>query len=188
MVERFQKKGSFGYSKPSWVADYGSVWWSRKGQGSSAETVSLSDLAALVLEMLDSSSALFVGVYQSRSSSILKTLSALSDSLATVRGVSVAGEFGRPPEVKFSSGFSLLIGGEPNNDSEVPSQGFTYGDLQSASMIADFEQTRESGGEACAVLLREPEDVNRLMKAIAEQADIVAFRSEEEFSMTGAED
>jgi len=188
MVERFQKKGSFGYSKPSWVADYGSVWWSRKGQGSSAETVSLSDLATLVLEMLDSSSALLVGIYQSRSSSIVNILSALSDSLATVRGVSVAGEFGRPPEAKFSSGFSLLIGGEPNKDSEVPSQGFTYGDLQAASMIADFEQTRESGGDACAVLLREPEDVSRLMKAIAEQADIVAFRSEEEFSMTGAED
>ena len=186
MVDRFQKKGNFGYPKPSWVVDYGSVWWSRKA---SAEAASLSDLATMVLETLNSSSALFIGVYHSRSSSTLKPLAALSDSLATARGVSFAGEIGRPPEAKFSSGFSLLIGAEPKKDLEVPALGFTFGDLQSASMLADFEQAKESGGEACAVLLREPEDVNRLLMAIAEQAEVVSPPSSKEgVSVPEAED
>ena len=177
MVDRFQKKGKFGSPKPSWVRDYGSVWWSRKA---SAETASLSDLATKVLETLDSSRALFIGLYQSRSSSALKTFAALSESLATGRGVSLASEFGRPPEAKASSGFSLLIGGEPTKDLEVPALGFTFGDLQSASMLADFEQAKESGGEACAVLLREPEDVNRMLMAIAEQAEAASSPSSRE--------
>jgi len=188
MIERFQKKGNFGFPKPSWVADYGSVWWSRKA---SAEAANLYELATMVLEMLDSSSALFIGAYQSRSSSTLKTFSALSDSLATARGVSFASEFGRPPEAKFSSGFSFLIGAEPKKDLDIPALGFTFGDLQSASMLADFEQAKESGSEACAVHLREPEDVNLLLMAIAEQAEVVSLptpSSREEVSATEAED
>ena len=185
MVDRFQKKGKFGYPKPSWVADYGSVWWSRKA---SAETASLNDLATMVLETLDSSSALFIGAYKSRSSSTVKTFAALSDSLATARGVSFASEFGRPPEAKFSSGFSLLIGGEPRKDLEVPALGFTFGDIQSASMLADFEQAKEFGNEACAILLREPENVNLLLMAIAQQAEVVSLPSSREgVSVTEAE-
>jgi len=186
MVIRFQKKGKFRYPKPSWVADYGSVWWSRKAN---AETESLTDLATMVLETLDSSSALFIGVYHSRSSSIVKAFAALSDNLAIARGVSFAGEFGRPPEAKFSSGFSLLIGGEPKNDLEVPALGFTFGDLQSASMLADLQQAKEFGGEACAVLLREPEDINQLLMSIAEQAGVVSHPSSRDgISVTEAED
>ena len=188
MVERFQKRGNFGYLKPSWTADYGSVWWSWKGQGRAAEPASLSRLAALALQMLNSSSALFVGIYQSRSSSALKALSTLSDRLAAARGVSVVSEFSRPPEAKFSGGFSLLVGGDPKKDTEVQAHEFTLGDLQSASMIADFEQAKEAGGEACAILLKEPEDINRLLMAIAEQADDVSIRSEEEYSATEAKD
>jgi hypothetical protein len=143
----------------------------------------------MVLETLDSSSALFISVYLSRSSSTVKTFAALSDSLATARGVSLASEFGRPPEAKFSRGFSLLIGSEPTKDQDALELGFTFGDLQSASMLADFEQAKEFGGEACAVLLREPENVNLLLMAIAEHADVVSPPSStERVSGTEAED
>jgi hypothetical protein len=94
--------------------------------------------------------------------------------------VSTAFEFGKPPEVKSLGGFSLMIGSKPRKDSEVPGLGVTYGDLQAASMIADYEQIKEAGGEACAILLKEPEGVNSLLMAMAEQAEMVSPPSIEE--------
>ncbi len=61
-----------------------------------------------------------------------------------------------------------MIGYQPAKDLEVPGLGITFGDLQTASMIADYEQTKESGREACAILLKEPEGANVLLMAIAE--------------------
>jgi hypothetical protein len=122
----------------------------------------------MLIERLNSGGSLFVSLYQARSRKALKSLFTLRDSLYANCRVSIAFEFGKPPEVKSLGGFSLMIGIEPTKDSEVPGLGITFGDLQTASMIADYEQAKESGGEACAILLKEPEGADGLLMAIAE--------------------
>jgi hypothetical protein len=174
MVERHRKKGSFGSPKPNWDADYASVWWSRRRQGRGEQAADSGEIAAMLLERLNSGSSLFVSLYQARSRKALKSLTTLSDSLATNRRVLTAFEFGKPPEVKSSGGFSLMIGFEPKKDSDVPGLGITFGDLQTASMIADYEQTKESGKEACAIMLKEPEGADLLLMALAKQAETVS--------------
>jgi transaldolase/glucose-6-phosphate isomerase len=180
MVEKLQKKGSFGTPKPNWDLDYATVWWSRRSQSRAEEAKDLEEVAAMLLEQLKSGDSLFVSLYQARSRKTLKSLSTLSDSLDAIRQVSTAFEFGKPPEVKSLSGFSLMIGTVPRKDAEVPGLGVTYGDLQAASMIADYEQIKEAGGEACAILLKEPDGVNSLLMEMAEQAETVSLPSIEE--------
>jgi hypothetical protein len=186
MVERHQKKGSFGYPKPNWDADYASIWWSRRSQSRSEQAADLEEVAAMLVERLNSGGSLIVSLYQARSRKALKVLSTLSESLYANRRVSTAYEFGKPPEVKSLGGFSLMIGSEPTKDSEVPGLGITFGSLQTASMIADYEQTKETGGEACAILLKEPEGANVLLMAIGDMSS--PSGAEENNSPTGEKD
>ncbi len=181
MVAKYQKKGSFGSPKPNWDADYASVWWSQRTHGHEVDG-DLHDIVALVLDQLKSGGSLFVSLYQARSRMMLRALSALSDALAKTLEVSTVYEFGRPPEAKRSNGFSLMIGFVPKEDLEVPGLGITYGDLQAASLIADFEQAKEAGREASAILVKEPEGVNALLMAIAEMVSLPG--TEESNSMT----
>ena len=184
MIERYQKKGSFGSTKPNWDTDEAKVWWSRRSQGRD-EPGDLTDVAAMVLDQLMSGDSVLVSLYHARSRTVLRALSALTEALAKTRGVFSAYEFGRPPEAKLSDGFSLMIGCEPKKDLEVPDLGFTYGDLNAASMIADFEQTKDAGREACAILLKEPEGSRALLQTIA---DLCALPGPvESRSMTGVE-
>ncbi len=182
MVEKHQKKGSFGSPKPNWDADYASIWWT---QGRGEQAADLEEIAAMLLERLSSGGSFFVSLYQARSRKALKSLFTLSDSLDANRRVSTAFEFGKPPEVKSLGGLSLMIGYQPSKDLEVPGLGITFGDLQTASMIADYGQTKESGGEACAILLKEPEGANMLLMAIAET--VSPSSTEESYSPTEGE-
>ena len=186
MVERHQKKGSFGFSKPHWQVEYASIWWSRRSQGRAEPAGDLKEVAAMLLDRLNAGSSLFVSLYQAHSRKAHKSLSALSDSLMTHRQVATDFEFGRPPEVKSSGGFSLMIGFEAKKDLEVPDLGITYGELQNASMIAAFEQAKETTGEACAILLAESDGVSKLLAAMTKQAEMAQPRDDGEPPPDGA--
>ncbi|MFQ5941920.1 MAG: transaldolase [Anaerolineales bacterium] len=178
MVERHKKKGDFRLPKPDWEADYGSVWWSWRGQVRDG----LSDLdkaAALIIEHLGEGRSLFIGLYQAPSRSIRGALTALREELDKTRRAWVTFEFGRPPEAKLADGYSLLVTGEPKQSLELPNGGMTYSDLQTASMLADFEQIKDAGGEVCGVGLRAPGGMDAFLKALADRAGITPESAKE---------
>jgi hypothetical protein len=179
MVERFQRKGSFSYSIPNWDTAHASVWWSQRTQGHDVPG-DLQELGALVLDRLEPGRSLFVGIYQARSRAMIGALSDAREALENTFEVSIVYEFGRPPEAKSIGGFSLLIGHDPKVDMEVPGLGLSYGDLQAASMIADYEQEKEAGGEACAVLVKEDGGAIAMLQAMIDQAGSAVVPSVEQ--------
>jgi hypothetical protein len=150
MVRRFEKKGDFGISKPQWDSVEAAMWWSLKG----SIPEELNGAADSMLDRLEAGSPLYLGIYSKRSSAIERELTQLKKSLASLRGIDCVSAFGALPRADLQWGLTLLIGVEPAQDEEIPGLDMTYGALQQAAMLAEYEQLRKSGAQVCAIRLK----------------------------------
>ena len=175
MVRRFEKKGDFGISKPQWDSVEAEMWWNLKG----SIPEELNGAADSILDRLEAGSPLYLGIYHKRSSTIERELTQLTKSLASLRRIDCVSAFGALPRADLHWGLTLLVGVEPNQDDEIPELDMTYGALQHAAMLAEYEQLKKSDAQVCAIRLKSPFTLSQWLGELRAASERSANRTRE---------
>ncbi len=160
MVDRLEKKGSISTPKPNWESEDVSIWWGSGGSRTS-DPSGLEPTADLIVDAIGADRPLFIGLYQVPSRSLEAAL------VAVMQVAKVAVAYGKLPEAKVANGLALLITSAPKKDLELARSQASLGELQLASMLADFEQLREGGSNCCGMHFSKEEAAGIFLKAIA---------------------
>ncbi|MFQ5924190.1 MAG: hypothetical protein ACE5M4_15235, partial [Anaerolineales bacterium] len=175
MVMRFEKKGDFGISKPQWESVEAAVWWSLKG----SIPEELDGAADSLMNCLELGRPLYLGIYHRRSSAIERELARFKESLASLLGIDCVSAFDLLPRADLQWGLTLLAGVEPDQDAEIPGMDMTYGALQQAAMLAEYEQLKKSGAQVCAIRLKSPVTLSQWLKELRAAGERSADRMRE---------
>lgn len=171
MLERHEKKGEWGFPSPQWSSDTASVWWSGKGRQLAKES-GLKDLATAFVERMEQRGRLRLGMYQRDARSSQALVDGLRARLAEMLELETDIAYGRMPRRFLLNGFSMLVGVDPDQDESVPGTDTTYGAVQKATLLADFENLKQMGAASGAIYFKSSEALGDWFHALEAASDL----------------
>ncbi|GAB4416003.1 MAG: bifunctional transaldolase/phosoglucose isomerase [Anaerolineales bacterium] len=151
--------------------------YQKEGALPTGELVTLAEAVPALKVFFDcaiASDYIALNAYLPRNAEMITALQALRVALREKTGCAVTLGFG--PRFLHSTGqlhkggadngLFLMLTADPVEDLDIPNQGMTFGTLERAQALGDYEALRARGRRVLRVHLRRPEDVNKLTELV----------------------